>query len=138
MLKRFVIVAMIALLGLCISKSVVAKENVIDGYDFYAQTTPEMTDMYATAYCINGQTATGCYTRPGICAGKREWFGKTLAVYLDDNGEVGEFLGYYECLDTGGETIRTGRVLDIWMPTESECFAFGSRRIWITVIEGEG
>lgn len=138
MLKRFAIVAMIALLGLCISKSVVAKESVVDGYDFYAQTTPEMIDMYATAYCINGQTATGCYTRTGICAGKREWFGKTLAVYLDDNGKAGEFLGYYECLDTGGETISTGRVLDIWMPTENECFAFGSRRIWIAVIEGEG
>lgn len=91
--------------------------------------------MKATAYCLNGTTATQTKTRPGICAGKREWFGKLAVVYADDNGEIGNLIGVYRVEDTGGESIRSGRVLDIWMPTEDECFQFGRRDVHVFIME---
>ena len=45
------------------------------------ETDDAYIEMQATAYCIDGTTATGTHTRRGICAGKREWFGKT-ALYM--------------------------------------------------------
>lgn len=93
--------------------------------------------MTATAYCINGTTATGTHTRPGICAGKREWFGKTAVVYADNNGEIGDLIGIYKVEDTGGKNIRNGKVLDIWLPTEDECFQFGRRKVHVYLLNEE-
>lgn len=91
--------------------------------------------MEATAYCLNGTTATQTKTRPGICAGKRSWFGKLAVVYADNNGEIGNLIGIYRVEDTGGESIRSGRVLDIWMPTEDECFQFGRQDVHVFIME---
>lgn len=90
----------------------------------------EMYRMKATAYCLKGQTASGINVREGIVASKPEWIGRKMTVYLaDKDGNPSQLLGTYDVEDTGGESIRSGRVIDIWMPTESECFAFGRRNV---------
>lgn len=90
--------------------------------------------MKATAYCINGTTATGTQTRVGVAASKREWFGKTVRVYADDGtGKSAELIGTYVIEDTGGKPIRSGKVIDIWMPTYDECIQFGRRSVIVFV-----
>lgn len=91
--------------------------------------------MKATAYCIDGTTATGTHTRVGIAASKREWFGKKARIYWNDGGKPGGFIGEYVIEDTGGDSIRAGRVIDIWMPTEDECFQFGRRSVLVQIID---
>lgn len=94
-------------------------------------------EMKATAYCLQGQTASGQYTREGICASKREWLGKIAAIYINDNDTIGDFLGYYEIEDTGGDTIRNGYVIDIWMEDYDDCMEFGSPDVYVLIIDGE-
>lgn len=80
----------------------------------------------ATAYCLHGTTTSGQYTRHGICAGKKEWLGKTAIIYqrLPD-GSIGDLIGIYEILDTGGTTgLKTGKVLDIWTDNMDEAQEF--------------
>ena len=101
----------------------------------------------ATAYCIHGITASGTPTRMGICAGKSEWLGKTIIVYkrLPD-GKIGDIIGIYECTDTGGPGIASGKVIDIWCEDPDECqklmdilYEDGcTGRVYLQVIDAEG
>lgn len=91
--------------------------------------------MIATAYCLTGSTATGTTPRAGIAASKPAWFGKTVKVYWNDGGKPGAMIGTYTVEDTGGAPIRNGSVIDIWMPTEDECFEFGRRCVLVEVVE---
>lgn len=94
----------------------------------------DFKEMKATAYCLQGQTASGEYTREGICAGRPEWIGKTIAVYYNDNGKIGDFLGYYEIKDTGAEPIKKGYVIDIWMEDKESCKQFGTQNVYVLII----
>jgi 3D (Asp-Asp-Asp) domain-containing protein len=91
--------------------------------------------MIATAYCLTGSTATGTTPRTGIAASRPAWFGKTVKVYWNDGGKPGAMIGTYTVEDTGGAPIRNGSVIDIWMPTEDECFEFGRRCVLVEVME---
>lgn len=79
--------------------------------------------LNASAYCDKGITASGEYVRDGICA-------------MDKlNGMVVPF-GSKVILPNGRVLIVKDRFgaghnnhLDIWMPTESECWQFG--RQWL-------
>ena len=95
----------------------------------------DFKEMKATAYCLQGQTASGEYTREGICASKPEWIGKTAAIYYNDGGMIGDFIGYYEILDTGGDSIKKGYVIDIWMENKETCKQFGSPDVYVLLIE---
>lgn len=100
---------------------------------------PEQQQMEATAYCYGTTRCDGKPVRTGICAGKPEWYGKVAAIYKDDDGKPGEFIGYFEILDTGGdERIRNGSVLDIYMPDQDTCIEFGRQKVFVTLIDGEG
>lgn len=99
----------------------------------HAQMNADYHSMIATAYCLNGTTATGTATREGIAASKLEWFGKTARVYWNDNGVPGELIGEYTIEDTGGTPIRNGSVIDIWLPTYEECVQFGRRLVLVEV-----
>ena len=101
----------------------------------YRKSQIELHSMVATAYCLNGTTATGTQTRSGIAASKREWFGKTVRVYWNDGGQAGSLIGEYVIEDTGGRPIRNGSVIDIWMPTKEECMQFGRRCVLVEVLE---
>lgn len=131
--------ALVALLAaLFVTIPAYGSESILDGYEVYTQTEIEMQTAQATAYCLNGTTATGAKTRIGICASKPEWFGKVLALYKDADGSPGDFIGYFECVDTGSTPIRNGQVIDVWLPTYNECMQFGRQKVWIAVIDGEG
>jgi len=101
------------------------------------ETDDAYIEMQATAYCIDGTTATGTHTRRGICAGKREWFGKTAVVYADNHGEIGDLIGIYKVEDTGGNSIRNGKVLDIWVPSYDEAIQFGRRKVHVYILNEE-
>ena len=101
------------------------------------ETDDSYIEMQATAYCIDGTTATGTHTRRGICAGKREWFGKTAVVYADNHGEIGDLIGIYKVEDTGGDPIRSGKVLDIWVPSYDEAIQFGRRKVHVYILNEE-
>ncbi len=98
-----------------------------------------MQPMEVTAYCYGTTRCDGGAVRTGICAGRPEWYGKVAAIYLDDNGSPGEFLGYFEILDTGGDDrIKNGTVLDIYIPDYDTCIEFGRRKVVVVFIDGEG
>ncbi len=95
--------------------------------------------MEVTAYCYGTTRCDGGAVRTGICAGKKDWYGKVAAIYLDSGGSPGEFLGYFEILDTGGdERIKNGTVLDIYIPDYDACIEFGRRKVVVVLIDGEG
>lgn len=93
----------------------------------------EIQRGWATAYCLTGKTASGTYTTENrTVAGKISDFGKTVHIWLDDgDGQIKDenFIGTYVIEDTGGEPIRAGRVLDIYMPDKEDCKQFGGKRI---------
>lgn len=100
---------------------------------------PEYKKMQATAYCLTGQRCDGGAVRRGIASAAPKYYGMTAAVYINDGGQPGEFLGWYEILDTGeNEGIQNGTVLDIWMPTYEECIEFGRKDVLVVFVEGVG
>ena len=94
---------------------------------------------WATAYCLTGTTASGTQTTEDrTVAGKREWFGKKILIWLDDgDGAIKpeNFIGQYIVEDTGGKSIRNGYVVDIYMPELEDCRQFGGRRVIIQVFD---
>ena len=62
------------------------------------------------------KTATGKEARYGIIAYKPEYYGKTCILYTQDM----EYIGVFECEDTGGKRVRTGQVLDVYTGTTLE------------------
>lgn len=103
------------------------------------EAAPVQHRMEATAYCYGTIRCDGGAVRPGICAGKPDWYGKVAAIYLDENGSPGEFLGYFEILDTGGDDrIRNGTVLDIYLPDYDACIEFGRQEVLVVLVDGEG
>lgn len=105
-----------------------------------AESQPELFKGHATAYCLDGITATGTQVRKGIAAtGRKEWVGKTCVLYqrLPDES-IGQIIGIYEIEDTGCKPS----VIDVWFP-EDECQGFMDRvyedgckgRIYIQIIE---
>lgn len=119
----------------------------------------EPVKVRCTCYLDSGITASGCETRPGIMAGKPEWIGCVACVNaVNPDGSIGEFIGYYEILDTGygaetgvGQskifsnrtlgTIETGETVDIYQPTmhqaEEWIDTFGDE-VYIKLVHGVG
>ena len=59
------------------------------------------------------KTATGKTARYGMVAYDPAYFGKTCILYTADM----EYIGVFECEDTGGHKVRTGQVLDVYTGT---------------------
>lgn len=107
--------------------------------------------MLTTAYHHGSTTAAGNHPRRGICAVRREWVGKTALVWkcMDDDA-MGEFLGIWECLDTGfgadsdGDgmgSIQEGRVIDMYFPTPEEVAEWmevTGGRVYVQLVDAEG
>lgn len=87
----------------------------------------EPVKIRCTCYLDSGVTSSGAQTRRGIVAGKNEWQGCVAALYeANPDGTMGEFIGYFEVLDTGygiptenGGSIQTGESIDVWQPSEA-------------------
>lgn len=119
----------------------------------------EPVKLRCTCYCDDGVTASGCKTRPGIMASKKEYLGYVACVNaVNEDGSIGEFIGFFEILDTGygretgmgisqilkGRTlgtIETGETVDIYMPTthqaEEWIDTYGDY-VYVQFIKGEG
>lgn len=107
----------------------------------------------STAYCNpNGNpTYSGKPTVEGrTLAGKTAWIGSVAALYeINDDGSIGEFIGYREVEDTGyGKpsinypgmgTIESGETVDIYWGEDREgAMQYGEQKIYIQIIDGEG
>ncbi|HEX8352362.1 MAG TPA: 3D domain-containing protein [Pyrinomonadaceae bacterium] len=82
----------------------------------------------ATAYSLQGRTASGGGVRRGIIAADR----KVLPIGTRVRLEAGSYSGEYLVADTGG-AVR-GRKIDIWMPSTGEAMRFGRRPVKLTVL----
>ena len=119
----------------------------------------EPVKLRCTCYIDQGVTASGKMTRPNIMAGKTEWIGCVACVNaVAEDGSVGEFIGFYEILDTGygietgvGQskifkdrtlgTIETGETVDIWQKDMESARAWIDRYsdyVYIKIIDGKG
>lgn len=115
---------------------------------YASEEQPLLQKAHATAYCQSGTMASGQQTRDGVCAGMRDYLGCVIVVYqrLPD-GSIGDYLGMWECLDTGGtDGLKNGTVVDIWQQDLESCQKFmdlvyedGCQgKVYIQVIEGKG
>lgn len=84
------------------------------------------------------KTATGKEARYGIIAYKPEYYGKTCILYTADM----EYIGVFECEDTGGHRVRTGQVLDVYTGTTLEsCYDWveeNGTHCYVQWVESEG
>jgi len=109
--------------------------------------TGEMTELVkirCTCYYWTGnQCAYGGYPKEGLTvAGKPEWRNMTCAIYAcDAESNVGEFIGYFEITDTGGEYIRSGERIDMYRDTLKDCNYWVAQYgdyVYFKIIESEG
>ncbi|MDQ2855730.1 MAG: 3D domain-containing protein [Acidobacteriota bacterium] len=82
----------------------------------------------ATAYSLNGRTASGKPVSKGLIAGDPSVLPLGTRVRL----EAGNYSGEYVVADTGG-SVR-GKRIDIWTPTSREAMRFGRRLVKLTVL----
>jgi 3D (Asp-Asp-Asp) domain-containing protein len=82
----------------------------------------------ATAYCLNGRTASGSGVRRGIIAADPRVLPLGTRVLVS----AGAWSGTYTVADTGG-AIK-GRKIDVWVPSSTEARRFGRRTVHIKVL----
>lgn len=102
----------------------------------------ELLNVKATAYCYNsGKTATGTVPAEGrTLAGKPEWFGKTACLWEDKgNGvEAENYIGTFTVEDTGGEPIKKGYVVDVFIEDYEKAKKFGTKKVIMLLVDAEG
>ena len=86
----------------------------------------------ATAYCLQGKTASGSGVRRGIVAADR----RVLPLGTKIQVTAGAYSGTYTVADTGGAV--KGRKLDIWMPSCVEAVRFGRRSVTVSRLGRKG
>lgn len=109
---------------------------------------PEIKTMYLTCYTAKegAITATGATVREGICAVSKDKLGYTALIWCED-----EFIGYFECLDTGfggdadGDgigSIENGTVIDIYRDNLDRCKEmmklYGGKKLKVQFVKAEG
>jgi len=84
------------------------------------------------------KTATGKEARYGIVAYDPDYFGKTCILYTEDM----RYIGIFECEDTGGHRVKTGKVLDVYTGTTLEsCYDWveeNGTHCYVQWVESEG
>lgn len=98
--------------------------------------------MATTAYCMGHTTANSSKVHAGGCACSRDHIGDVAIVYTLD----GDFLGYYECNDTGAGGVAAGTVLDIYRKNLTQCQSYmritqtnnGTNKVYVKWIHGNG
>ena len=95
--------------------------------------------MHTTAYNVGHHTANGSAVHEGGCACSIDHIGDVAIIYTLD----GEFLGYFECNDTGAEGggVRKGTVVDIYRTDYDRCVEWmelTQGKVWVKWIEGDG
>lgn len=120
------------------------------GLNVSAKEPDDPFQINTTAYCCGTTTCTGVKVREGICAVKKEWIGKTALIYADNDGEIGELLGIFECLDTGfgadsdGDgigSIQEGKLIDVYFPTYEQCkdwMKLTGGKVFVQLVDADG
>lgn len=95
--------------------------------------------MNTTAYDVGHHTANGSAVHEGGCACSIDHIGDVAIIYTLE----GEFLGYFECNDTGAEGggVRKGTVVDIYRTDYDRCVEWmeiTQGKCWVKWIEGDG
>lgn len=105
-----------------------------------AETTYETPNIIrCTVYDDLGYTASGQYVRDGIIAGKAEWMGSVAVLWeVNEDGTIGDFIGFYEFLDTGGEYIQNGERVDVWTSDPDGWVQEHGDYVYMQIIEGVG
>ena len=104
----------------------------------------ELVKIRCTCYHWTGnKCAYGGYPKEGLSvAGKPEWRNMACAIYAcDAEGSIGEFIGYFEITDTGGEYITSGQRIDMYRETLEGCeqwIAQYGDYVYFKIIESEG
>lgn len=82
--------------------------------------------MEATAYTWTGQrTASGTWPAVGTVATDPEVIPLGTRLWVEEYGEA-------VALDTGG--LVKGNVIDVYLPTEAECWQWGRRQVEVKII----
>jgi 3D (Asp-Asp-Asp) domain-containing protein len=92
----------------------------------------ESRSFKATAYCLQGRTASGGGVRRGIVAADP----RVLPLGTRIQVSAGSYSGTYTVADTGG-AVR-GRILDVWVPSCSEAVRFGRKNVMVSVLRKRG
>lgn len=99
-----------------------------------AQPTPSLQTFTATAYTIEGKTASGTHTRDGVVAADPKVLPIGSRIRITD---AGQYSGVYVVSDTG-RAIH-GRELDIYIANNAEAKRFGKKQVQVEVLQhGEG
>lgn len=95
--------------------------------------TPARMQFTATAYTIEGQTASGAQTRQGIVAADPAVlpFGTRIRVE-----GAGQYSGEYVVKDSGREI--DGREIDLYIANDAEAKRFGKRPVTVEVLRRGG
>ena len=112
--------------------TVIAHANSHDTFD-------EPTVIRCTVYDDVGYTKSGQWVRDGIIAGKKECLGSVAALWaVKEDGTIGELVGYYEVVDTGGEYIQNGERVDVWTSDPIGWVQEHGDYVYMQIIEGVG
>jgi hypothetical protein len=100
---------------------------------------PEKERVRCTCYLPTGnKTADGTIPFEGICASNRDHLGDVALVW----SEAGEFIGYFECRDIGGNRkLRNGTAIDIFrddMSRAKEWVSTYGDYVYIIWVEAQG
>ena len=123
--KRIYIAFLITIIFICILH-IAVEGSLQDRVQFHSLT--------AKAYCLDGITADGSPPHIGICGANPEWIGLTAAMYLEKDGELGDFIGYFEIKDASNNPDE----INIWLPTKSDCKHFGKKKVLVALVKGVG
>jgi 3D (Asp-Asp-Asp) domain-containing protein len=110
---------------------IVADESKVNDKDFPVPTMSIIGNpsvFSATAYSLNGQTASGAYVRRGVIAADPRIIPLGSVVQIT----AGKYSGVYTVLDTG--RVIKGKIVDLWMPSYREAINFGRQQVKIRVL----
>jgi 3D (Asp-Asp-Asp) domain-containing protein len=91
--------------------------------------TGDTEPFQATAYSVEGKTASGKHTREGICAADPAILPLGSRIRVHD---AGAYSGECEVADTG-RAIK-GREIDIYLANDREAKKFGRKRVRVEVL----
>ena len=93
---------------------------------------PQLTllEFAATAYSIEGKTASGARTRRGIVAADPAVLPMGTRIRIHD---AGKYSGEYVVKDTGKKI--DGYELDIYLTDDAEASRFGKRKVKVEILE---
>ena len=112
----------------------------------------DLNRIRCTCYVEDGWTYSGHYTNDHVIAGMKSNIGDVAALYaIDENGDVGEFIGYFDFYDIGagidtdgdgkGDSIIKGKSIDVFrnnMTEAKEWIRTYGDYVFIKIIKAEG